>query len=73
MSGKAISFCLPDQGSKVREIERLTRLYLPISELPELPVSFNQPSNTSNRFNRSNHSPRRNAAPSRFGHAKRRY
>ena len=37
MTGKAISFCLPDQGDKVREIEKLTRLYLPISKLPELP------------------------------------
>ena len=37
MTGKAISFCLPDQGGKVREIEKLTRLYLPISKLPELP------------------------------------
>ena len=37
MSGKAISFVLPDQGSKVREIERLVQIYLPISKLPELP------------------------------------
>lgn len=37
MSGKAISFALPDQGGKVREIEKLTRIYLPISKLPELP------------------------------------
>jgi len=36
MGGKAISFCLPDQGSKVREIERLACLYLPISKLPVL-------------------------------------
>ena len=43
MAGKAISFCLPDQGSKVREIERLTRLYLPISKLPELPPIVSQP------------------------------
>ena len=40
LSGKAISFCLPDQGGKVREIEKLTRLYLPISKLPDdLPVA----------------------------------
>ncbi len=36
MSGKAISFALPDQGKKVREIERLTRVFLPISKLPDL-------------------------------------
>jgi ATP-dependent RNA helicase RhlE len=34
-TGKAISFTQPDQGSKVREIEKVTRLYLPISKLPE--------------------------------------
>lgn len=48
MSGKAISFAMPDQGSKVREIERLTRLYLPISKLPDLPAHISQPSS---RFN----------------------
>ena len=36
MSGKAISFALPDQGKKVREIEKLTRVFLPISKLPDL-------------------------------------
>ncbi len=36
MAGKAVSFALPDQGGKVRAIERLTRLYLPISRLPDL-------------------------------------
>ena len=40
MSGKAISFAMPDQGSLVREIEMLTRVNLPISQLPtDLPVS----------------------------------
>ena len=33
-SGKAISFAMPDQGGKVREIEKLARIYLPISKLP---------------------------------------
>jgi ATP-dependent RNA helicase RhlE len=37
MSGKAISFVLPNQGSKVREIERLTSLALSYSKLPVLP------------------------------------
>jgi ATP-dependent RNA helicase RhlE len=36
LTGKAISFAFPDQGSKVREIERLTRLSLPVSKLPDL-------------------------------------
>ncbi len=35
--GRAISFATPDQGRDVREIEKLTRNYLPISELPDLP------------------------------------
>jgi ATP-dependent RNA helicase RhlE len=36
-SGHAISFATPDQGSEVRDIERLTRISLPITKLPELP------------------------------------
>ena len=36
-SGHAISFATPDQGSEVRDIERLTRINLPITKLPELP------------------------------------
>ena len=39
MKGKAVSFALPNQGDKVRAIERLTRLYLPISKLPDLSYS----------------------------------
>ena len=50
MAGKAISFALPDQGSKVREIERLTRLYLPISKLPELPLA--PPTQNTDYFNK---------------------
>jgi ATP-dependent RNA helicase RhlE len=74
MSGKAISFCLPDQGSKVREIERLTRLYLPISKLPELPPVVKSQPVAADNFNRNNQSQRRNRPYSRFNnHAKRRY
>ena len=37
--GKAITFAQPDQGSEVRDIERLTRKMLPITPLPkELPA-----------------------------------
>jgi len=62
MTGKAISFVLPDQGSKVREIEKLTRLYLPISKLPELPASLNKQSRETNKSNF------RNRTAGRFGY-----
>jgi len=68
LSGKAISFALPDQGDKVREIEKLTRLYLPISKLPNLPPSSNQRSDT---FNKSNFPPARSRQPRSFGYRRR--
>lgn len=71
MKGKAISFVLPDQGSKVREIERLTRLYLPISKLPDISFNLNQQSNTINNFSRSNYSAHRNRPSGRFGYRNR--
>lgn len=37
LSGRAISFATKDQGKEVREIEKLARIMLPISALPELP------------------------------------
>lgn len=71
MSGKAISFATPDQGSKVREIEMLTRINLPISQLPDLPPVAPI---TLSHSNRDNYSPQRSRRPSnRFSHAKRRY
>ena len=67
MSGKAISFAMPDQGSMVREIEMLTRINLPISKLPDLPAS------APISFDKNNFSQRRNNRPSgRFNHARRR-
>ena len=36
-TGKAISFATPDQGRDVRDIEKLVRVQLPITKLPELP------------------------------------
>lgn len=36
-AGKAISFATPDQGSDIRQIERLVKIHLPISALGELP------------------------------------
>jgi len=66
MGGKAISFCLPDQGSKVREIERLTRLYLPISKLPELPAG------SPNEYSKSSYIPDRSHPVRRFNQRGRR-
>ena len=66
MSGKAISFAMPDQGAMVREIERLTRIYLPISKLPELLAS------TPTSFTKDNYPTRRNPAYRRFNHGRRR-
>ena len=37
LSGRAISFAMPEQGKEVRDIEKLVRIMLPISKLPELP------------------------------------
>ena len=73
MSGKAISFAMPDQGSMVREIEMLTRINLPISTMPDITSFLNQSVSTPNDFGRDNHSQHRNRrAPSRFGYARRR-
>ncbi len=83
MSGKAISFALPDQGSKVREIEKLTRMYLPISKLPDLSGHFHQPKpqiNTApqiqprqnNNFNRNNYSQNKSKPQGNFRYGKRR-
>lgn len=70
MKGKAISFVLPDQGSKIREIERLTRMYLPVSKLPGgLPVSAPLP-----RFDnrRKSFRPQGNRPQGRYGRNRRR-
>ncbi len=37
LTGKAISFAMPDQRSDVMAIERLLRMRMPITRLPELP------------------------------------
>ncbi|MCX6720657.1 MAG: DEAD/DEAH box helicase [Candidatus Staskawiczbacteria bacterium] len=74
MSGKAISFAMPEQGQMIREIERLTRVYLPISKLPDL-TSFTSKQVGASETYKDNYPPRRGNRPSsnRFGHAKRRY
>ncbi len=84
MSGKAISFALPDQGGKVREIEKLMRLYLPITKTPDLSQIPKQPPHTrSEDAPRNNYSQNRSRAPfvgkynnsskpnNRFSHKKR--
>ncbi len=43
LTGKAISFVLLEQKIKIREIERLIRSTIPISEIPELPYIANIP------------------------------
>lgn len=39
-AGKAISFVTPDQRSKIRIMERLVRMDLPVSPVPELPTDY---------------------------------
>lgn len=72
MGGKAISFALPDQGANVREIERLTSLYLPISKLPDLPAFSHKQPETSDKFVKSSRPRPRSRRPRRFNHRKRR-
>lgn len=36
-SGRAITFATPDQSRDIRDIQRLVRMTLPVSKLPELP------------------------------------
>jgi len=79
MSGRAISFAMPDQGSKVREIEMLTRINLPISDMPDISAHLGKSSGGASGFSRDNYSSHRNrpARPAgrsgRFGYAKRKY
>lgn len=70
MAGKAISFALPDQGGKVREIEKLTRMYLPISKLPELPAHVHQQTSAPHTTHKNDYPlhtkrPASNASPAR--------
>ncbi|TAK03850.1 DEAD/DEAH box helicase [Patescibacteria group bacterium] len=47
-SGRAISFAMPDQGSDVRQIEKLVRVHLPVTPTPgELPAVVVSPENRS--------------------------
>jgi ATP-dependent RNA helicase RhlE len=69
MAGRAISFSLPDQRTKVKGIERLTRLCLPIAKLPDLPFSLEQDFDNSKRYVYRSRS-RRSSSP--LGYRKRR-
>ncbi len=50
MTGKAISFVMPEQRSKVREIERLIRSTIPILQLPDLPQAQYVPNTPQQNF-----------------------
>ncbi|MDP3985556.1 MAG: DEAD/DEAH box helicase [bacterium] len=55
-TGKAISFATPDQRSDVQQIERIVRVRLPVSKLPELPQArrpVNEPMERPERTSRS--------------------
>lgn len=74
MSGKAISFAMPEQGSMIREIERLTKLYLPISKLPDISAHMSKVKVPEIIQEKRNFSQHKNHRPSgRFGYAKKRY
>lgn len=73
-SGKAISFAQPDQSRDVRDIERLMRINLPISKLPELPPhrvvkmsDIVERAETANRSYGNNFGSSRSSSSSRFG------
>jgi ATP-dependent RNA helicase RhlE len=55
-TGHAITFATPDQGQKVRTIERLIRTALQISKLPELPEEIPYTSSPSSGRRESGHS-----------------
>jgi len=62
--GHAISFVMPEQRGDIRDIERLTRRPLPISELPELPPGRAVPQES---FPREHSRPRfQQSGPRRF-------
>jgi ATP-dependent RNA helicase RhlE len=69
LAGKAISFALPDQRGKVKDIEKLTKLCLSILKLPNFSSNWNQPSNSFNTFNKKNYSSHR-SKPSGYGKRK---
>jgi ATP-dependent RNA helicase RhlE len=71
LSGKAISFAMPDQGEKVREIEKLIRVYLPISQLPDISAFASQQTTPSHNSEKNNYS-HRSRRPQHPSYARRR-
>ena len=67
-SGQAISFATPDQKGDIRSIERLMRVALPLSTLPELPPSRSPVSTYSERTHApTSHTSKPAARPHSFG------
>ncbi len=66
-TGRAITFAMPDQGSKVRNIERLMRMALKISKLPDDLPQDQSPSPLSRppRPHHSGYRPKRHGPPQR--------
>lgn len=59
-AGKAVSFAQPEQQRDVRDIERLIRLKLPVSRLPELPTARQLPPEAYTPERQYSQRPRRN-------------
>ncbi|HEU0051009.1 MAG TPA: DEAD/DEAH box helicase [Patescibacteria group bacterium] len=76
-SGRAISFATPDQQRDVRDIERIIRMNLPVTKLPELPphkiIPKTQPVFQASQSGRPfhNHHARAYSGRSRQGHRRR--
>lgn len=58
LTGKAISFAMHDQRSKIKEIERLIRYVIPVSQPVGLPAVAAKP--FEKRYDHSNYHPKRN-------------
>jgi len=67
LTGKAISFVTPEQKSKVREIERLIRSTIPISQLPELPQVMFNPTPQQNYIYKKNTAQESNIPQNNYG------
>ncbi len=66
-AGHAISFATPDQQRDIRDIERITRMNLPVSKLPELPPHKTIPKTEA----RPAFTPHRHGKPSFHEHSRR--
>lgn len=69
--GKAISFATPDQRGDIRQIERLVRMQLPLSQTPDLPPAlspepFTSQTQSGRPHRNERHTQRRNGAGRNF-------